>query len=253
MKNTFFAVLLFLGIPLAGSAGAEPAGLERNLETARWMLAYDHVAWVTSDLLVKEGKETLRKVGPVWFCAVVDGRWHAFYGSEHDRRFEVVACYRQAAESGFAKVSSPDFPDRDRFARAIGLTLPAILETTRRTTVRFNYFVRAEGDGIAVYYLPGLQPDGKFAYGIEHTYLVDRTGGRIVAHIQHGDVLIGRIPNRQRVVSLELPDCDVPTPQALFTMLSCRDQFGDIQTVCRNGTFGTSEEQGALTCVRRSL
>jgi len=248
--------------PLHGSASPPPAGaapsaedpnreeLERNLQTARWMAVYDRVAWGTTDLLVKEPRETLAKVGPVWFCIEKGGSWYAVYGSFLSNAFQIALCYRQASKDGFEKVKPPDFPDKDPFARAISLTLPEIQDTTRRTTVRFNYYVRREQDGIAIYYLPAFQTDGKLAFGIQHTFVVDAAGEKLVSHERHGHILVGAIPNKERTLTFEMADCVVPTPQAVFAMMSYRDAFADILTRCRDGYFGMAMRDGQLACVR---
>ncbi|HUJ42970.1 MAG TPA: hypothetical protein VLW52_05110 [Opitutaceae bacterium] len=266
MHFTIPLVLFFLVVPWfpisaaerpASAVPARPenqiqADLEQNLQTARWMVEYDHVAWATTDLLLKESKETLRQVGPVWFCLKKDDGWYALYGSLRAETYDIAVCYREASRDKFEKVTPPDFPDKDRFARAISLTLPETLETTRRTTVRFNYFVRGERDQIAIYYLPAFQTDGKLAYGIQYTFFLDSPGRKLTSHEQLGQVLIGVFPNKGRTVVLEMPECVVPTPQALFSMISYRDRFGDIVTHCRDGYFGITEQNGVLTCIRKS-
>jgi len=245
----------FLRLPLPGSVSppAEDPNreeLERNLQIARWMAVYDRVAWGTTDLLVKEPKETLAKVGPVWFCMEKGGSWYAVYGRYLSNAYEIALCYRQVSKDGFEKVKPPDFPDKDRFARAISLTLPEIQDTTRRTTVRFNYYVRREQDRIAIYYLPAFQTDGKLAFGIQHTFVVDATGGKLVSHERHGHILVGAIPYKERTLTFEMTDCVVPTPQAIFAMMSYRDAFADILTHCRDAYFGMAMRDGQLACVR---
>jgi hypothetical protein len=214
------------------------------------MLLYDHLAWATTDLLLKEDKETVKTIGPVWFCLEKEHIWHAVYGRYRSNAFEIAVCYRQVSPDKFEKVKVPDFPDRDRFARAISLTLPEIEETTRKTTVRFNYYIRREQDRIAVYYVPAFQTDGKLAYGIQHTYLLDAMGEKILSHEQHGQVLIGALPNKSRTVILEMPDCLIPTPQAMFTMMSYRDYFSDILVHCQEGYFGMTVREGVPLCLR---
>ncbi len=224
--------------------------LERNLQTAQWMLLYDHIAWATTDLLLKEDKQTVKAISPVWFCLEKNHAWHAVYGHYGTNIFEITVCYRQVSVDKFEKVKAPDFSDRDRFARAISLTLPEIEDITRKTTVRFNYYVRREQERIAVYYVPAFQTDGKLAYGIQHTYFLDTTGKKILSHEQHGQVLIGALPNKSRTVILEMPDCVIPTPQAMFTMLSYRDYFSDILVHCQEGYFGMTVRNGVPRCLR---
>jgi hypothetical protein len=241
----------------AVSTGAAPkdglsAQLRENVQIARWMLVYDQVASDTTDLLLKENKETIRRVTPVWFCMEKDHVWYAVYGGYQPDAFDIAICYKQVSMHKFKSVVPPEFPDKDRFARALDLTLPVILDTTRRTTVRFNYYVRAVKDRIEVYYVPAIQPDGKMAYGIQHTFTLSANGGELISHKQYGKVLIGALPSKQRTVTLEMTQCAVPTPQAIFAMACYRVQFADIVTHCQDGYFGVATNDGVLTCVRTS-
>jgi hypothetical protein len=242
------------GAELAKAAPVPPLNdraqqqLDQNVQTALWMQAYDRVAWATTDLLLKESKETLKDIGPVWFCVEIDHVWYALYGRFQDDAFDIAVCYQQTAKDKFEKVSPPLIADKDRFARAISLTLPEILETTRRTTVRFNYYIRGNQDLVEVYYLPAVQPEGKLAYGIEHSFLLNATGQAILSHEQFGKVLADATPDKQRTLTLEMKECALPTPQAIFTMVTCRGQFADILTHCRDGYFGIESRNGSMTC-----
>src|SRR6185295_2712089 len=52
-----------------------------NETTARWLVAYDRVAWQSSELAMKEPEEEVKKLGLEWFCFQgADGSWHAIYG-----------------------------------------------------------------------------------------------------------------------------------------------------------------------------
>jgi hypothetical protein len=239
-------------IPAPPSEDQIQAEIARNMETARWMMAYDRVAWATTDLLLKESKETQQKISPVWFCMEKDKAWYAFYGDFRSNVFEVAVCYQEVSKDKFEKVNAPELADTARFAAALNLTLPEILESTRRTTVRYNYYVRGEKDGVVVYYLPAFQPDGKLAYGIQHTFLASSTGEKVISHDHYGRTLIGAVPGKNNWVTLEMPECADPTPQALFTMMSYREYFADILTHCQGGYFGIALRNGVLACIRTS-
>jgi hypothetical protein len=234
--------------------GAEPPNgesgrLAANLATAQWMADYDRVAWESTDLLTKEDKDALRKVSTVWFCAKAKGTWYAFYGEDTDHGYQTAFCYAEDSGRVCHRVPPPLLPDRDRFAQAITRTLAPVQELTRQTTVRFNYYVRSEGDRVAVYYTPGLQPDGKLAYGIERTEWVDGASGKVVSEWVHGQVLRGIVPGRDRKLVLDLGDCAVPSPQAIFTMLANRETFGAIVARCQGGDFGLKTLDGKIACV----
>jgi hypothetical protein len=237
-------------LPLRGAQ--DRAELERNLQTALWMMAYDRVAWITSELLPKEPKEILAKVSPIWFCLQRDGLWYALYGRLLPGGYEVAVCYREKAKDAYQKVAPPKFPEVDRYAMAINLTLSDSQAMTRSTTVRFNDYIRTTGDRIEVFYLPAFQSDGLLAYGVQYAYVLDAEGQKVIAREMHGSVLIGALPNKKRTIALEMTECAVPTPQALFTMMSYRDAFADIVTLCSGGYFGIAKRNGELICVRAS-
>ena len=217
------------------------------------MMDYDRVAWGTTDLLGKEAKESLKRVSPVWFCLRKDNVWYAIYGTNGSLGYDIAFCYREASRDKFEKVPPPAFPDKDRFAKAIDTALPEILDIARRTTVRFNYYIRSEQGGIAVYFLPAFQTDGQLAFGVQHTYLFDATGAKLVSHERHGSTLYGIHPGKGRTVTLEMTECAVPTPQAFFTMMSYRDDFADVVTHCQDGYYGLDLKDGVYTCVRRPV
>lgn len=252
-RGRLLGIALLAAFAARAPKAAEPSReaalqIDQNLATARWMLEYDRAAWSSTDLLIKEDKVALRQVSPVWFCLKQNGTWYAVYGANSPHGYEIAFCYGEDAGGRFHKVSPPEFPDKDPFGKAIALTLPPILETTRRTTVRFNDYVRREGNRIAVYYTPALQSDGKLAYGMQRTAWVDAGGAKLLSEDAHGQVLIGIIPGRQRNLTLEMTDCAVPTPQAIFTMLAYRDLFADIAVHCQPGTFAVTEHNGAFVC-----
>jgi hypothetical protein len=236
--------------PLFPKGSQESAELERNLQTARWMFVYDRVAWLTSDLLPKESKEVQAKVGPIWFCLEKNHVWYAFYGRLTATGYEVAVCYREKAKDAFEAVAPPVFPETEPFAMAINLTQPELDILTRSTTVRFNYYIRTVADQIEAYFLPAFQSDGKLAYGVQQTYILTATGGRVLSREIHGRTLYGYSPDKGHVISLEMTECVVPTPQALFTMMSYREAFGDIVTHCRDAYIGLAKRDGQLVCVR---
>lgn len=234
----------------AESQDSLQSAIEENLQTARWMSDYDRVAWSTTDLLLKESPEALQHVGPIWLCLRNADQWYAVYGRVNSGRYEIALCYREVASGKFEKVTAPEFADLNRFVRAINLTLPEIEHITRSTTVRFNYYIRAESDRIALYYVPAFQTDGKLAHGIQHTFFLGAAGQEVLSHVSHGTVLRGVIPAKNQIVIMDLTDCAVPTPQALFIMMNFRDRFADIMTHCQSGFYKVDAHDGFFSCVR---
>lgn len=64
-----------------------------NIELALKMLAYDRVAWVSSDSIQTLSKEELSTYGGQWFCYLDSvGIYHALYGA-YDSTYRLTAHY----------------------------------------------------------------------------------------------------------------------------------------------------------------
>src|SRR5215470_5910689 len=71
--------LMFLAVILVSSSlafGQKPqatpdfdiADFNKKMDTVEWLVAYDEVAWKTSDVVVTEDKSEVAKLGREWFC-----------------------------------------------------------------------------------------------------------------------------------------------------------------------------------------
>jgi len=115
------------------------AGLDRNLKTAQWMLAYDHAAWVHHRFAGQgrqgSGEKRSARFGSAWKKTTCGTRCTVATNQTPSRRCSAIAKF---SPDSFGRWKAPDFPDRDRFARAINLTLPEIEDTTRKTNRSFQ-------------------------------------------------------------------------------------------------------------------
>lgn len=79
-----FYTLIFASISFA-QKGKTPypdiADFNQKVELARWLYAYDMVAWQTSDSVMKQDKSELARLGSEWFCFQQNDTWHAFLES----------------------------------------------------------------------------------------------------------------------------------------------------------------------------
>jgi hypothetical protein len=148
----------------------------------------------------------------------------------------------------FDKGKAPDFPDKDRFAGALTLTLPDILDTPPRTRVRFNNNIRPEDGQIADYSTPAFQSDGKLGYGIEHTFVVNKAADLAVSRGRHGNQLVGSLLRKDRTINVKTPGWLVPPPQATFTMMNYTKYFPDIVTHCQAGYYNVVQKNDAFYC-----
>ena len=66
-----------------------------NEAVARWIAAYDRIAWITTDSLQQVPDSARAGIGREWFCIRDGSRWHALYGSYDStaQRYHVGAHY----------------------------------------------------------------------------------------------------------------------------------------------------------------
>lgn len=67
--------------PKVAGTSFDVVDFNKKAQIAEWLVQYDEVAWKTSDVVMKESKEELAKLGGEWFCYQdSQSLWHAYYG-----------------------------------------------------------------------------------------------------------------------------------------------------------------------------
>lgn len=195
-------------------------------EVARWLLRYDRVAWLTTDLVMTEPEVVLDRLGSDWFCLVLGGRWHAVYGgydSDNDK-YDAVLQYA-ATDEGFTKLSKP-LPQKHltplgRALYNVGRRLKPVL---RDVGVRFNQYARRiEDDQIEIWVLPGWQADGRFVFGTEYRFVLDKRGRKILEQSAPEPNLTVENLTPEMKLLFSNDDSDVPSVGQIFAMLLARD------------------------------
>ncbi|HEU4588026.1 MAG TPA: hypothetical protein VFS11_05245, partial [Gemmatimonadales bacterium] len=207
-----------------------------NATVARWMMVYDRVAWVTTDLVVQLPRETQAQLGNEWFAYERDGHWHAVYGRYDpaaDRYHAVVHYVR--ADTGFRRTPEPpDSLDALAFGRALHLT-GNWRHGKNAPPVRFNQFVRRLPDGrIEVWYLPAWQPNGCIAHGIEVQYTLSPDGFVVVDSAWRGSRLALIAPDRNRYEVLDEHEATVPSVGSLFLVMAYGTAFRQLYIETRD-------------------
>ena len=161
------------------------ADFNKKFETVQWLVAYDEVAWKTSDVAMAEDKDKaeIARLGAEWFC-LQDSKnlWHAFYGKFENDKFTMIFHYTIAPD-GKINRSTDKFDQAflDAHARAL-VTAKAKLKTSiPPNSPLFNQYIRKNSDGtFGVWMLPAFQTDGSAIFGGEAYYSIDSTGSKIL-------------------------------------------------------------------------
>jgi hypothetical protein len=193
-----------------------------NEQVARWMAAYERIAWVTSDSLRLLPDSTRRGLGREWFCFQAGGHWRALYGAYDSvaQRYRIAAHY-VVVDSSVRLTSEPlDTTEVTAFGRALYRTR-AVLPVFARGNLAFNSFVRRGSTReVEVWYLPAWQANGVLVYGAELHYTLDSIG----QHITDSDIITGPLravrPNRGATVHLEDTTAVAPRIGHLFVLLA---------------------------------
>lgn len=77
-------LLLFQGSLVFGQVSnvekpeVDVVDFSKIFEVAQWLVAYDTIAWKTTDLALASGKDEIARLGKEWFCFQDKNRlWHA--------------------------------------------------------------------------------------------------------------------------------------------------------------------------------
>ncbi len=174
-------MLLLLATALA--AELDPVALNTRVGIAATLVAYDVVAWTTSDALVAAGMPA--GLDGTWF--VVDpGLGPTGYYGRYDAvadGFVQLAAFRMASDGGTEAVSTP-LPaavadPRGRAVRDVRARLPKSLTRLQSSGVNPNlYVLEADDGGLDVWVLPSLAPNGQLVVAPCARYHYDATGSR---------------------------------------------------------------------------
>lgn len=204
----------------------------RKFEVVEWLVEYDYVAWKTTDVLMKQSKAELDKLGGEWFCFKdADGVWNAVYGKLADSGYDAVFIYTIDSADKITRVTKK--LDRDflnRHARALSTARKKLASSIPANSPRFNQYIRQNPDNtLSVWLLPAFQPDGTAVYGGEAAYLIDAAGEKILKEESYFQPNFrGFKAQPPREIWIEYRELKKPTLGAIFFVWYYKSYFTEI-------------------------
>ncbi len=177
-----FAVLAAAQKP-AEIPNFDAADFSKKAETAEWLVEYDNVAWKTTDFVLAQDPNELKRLGKEWFCFQDKSKlWHAVYGKLSDGKYEVVFHLTMDGEEKITKTDSKIDQDLlNTYAVALATGRAKLSASIPADSPRFNQYIKQNSDKtFSVWLLPAFQENGLAVYGGEGIYTIDATGKKIV-------------------------------------------------------------------------
>lgn len=208
-----------------------------NIELASKMLAYDHVAWVSSDSIQTLSEEELSTYGGQWFCYLDSlGIYHALYGA-YDSTYTLTAHYLVDSTS-FAVNRTYEAFDT---TLAVQYSKAYDLARSRKTEflgpddrLRYNHFIFRTDSTISVHFLPAFQPNGYMVYGAEQHYTLNVDATSIIDTLEYFTEYRGyqAAPNQEITIAYE--DLDFNSLGAVFFLMYYDQYFKSIRILTKN-------------------
>lgn len=201
----------------------------KKFEVAQWLVAYDTVAWKTTDLVMAGDKSELARLGREWFCFQDSkGVWHAVYGKLENNKFDQVFHY---VVDGAGKITRTTDKIDEEFliahAKALQLAQKKLMEAIPEDSPSHNtYIKRNEDKTFSVWIFPAFQTDGVAVYGGEFIYTIDATAQKITkdeSYFQGGFRAFNAKPPRE--IYLNYTEKEKPTLGSIFFVWYYKDYF----------------------------
>jgi hypothetical protein len=257
MKYTRILWLVFLPLVVVGQLPkpTEPAfdiaDFNKKFEVVQWLVAYDAVAWKTTDLLTVGDKAELARLGKEWFC-FQDSKnlWHAVYGKLDKNKFDQIFHYVVDRTGRITRTI--DKIDEDflvSHARALDLAHRRLTETIPAGSPNHNSYIKRNDDKtFTVWLLPAFQTNEVAVYGGEFIYTIDAGAEKITKDESYfqGDFR-GFKAKPPREIWLNYTEQEKPTLGSIFFVWYYRQYFTKIYidnsksttTVIKNGSVGS--------------
>ena|ERR1041385_9066824 len=212
--------------------GFDVADFNKKFEVVQWLVAYDAVAWKTTDLMLAGDKAELAKLGKEWFCFQdKSGLWHAVYGKLQEKTFDQVFHFVLDANGKITR--SADQLNQAfliAHARALQLAVARMTETIPATSPRHNSYIRQNPDKtFTVWLLPAFQPNDVAVYGGEFIYTIDSASEKITRDDSYFQGQFhGFNVKPAREIWLNYREKEKPTLGAIFFVWYYREYFTKI-------------------------
>jgi hypothetical protein len=204
----------------------------QKFEVARWLVAYDSVAWNTTDLALVSDKADVARLGREWFCFQgKDGLWHAVYGRLLNDKFDQVFHYVVDAAGKVTRITDKiDQTFLVLHARALDLALAKLTESIPPNSPTHNSYIRQNADrSFTVWLLPAFQTNNVAVYGGEFIYTIDPAAQKITkdeSYFQGSFRAFKTTPPRE--IWLNYRERDKPTLGSIFFVWYYKQYFTNI-------------------------
>lgn len=235
MKYMRILSLAFLPLVVFGQAlkTTETAfdidSFNKKFEAAQWLVAYDKVAWKTTDLVMTGDKAELARLGRDWFCFQDSkGVWHAVYGKLENSKFDQVFHY---VVDGSGKIARTTDKIDETFliahAKALQLAQKKLIEVIPAGSPTHNTYIKRNDDKtFNVWIFPAFQTNGVAVYGGEFIYTIDVTAEKITKDESYFQgAFRGFNAKPPREIWLNYTEKEKPTLGSIFFVWYYKDYF----------------------------
>lgn len=228
-----------------------------NIELALKMLAYDRVAWVSSDSIQTLSKEELSTYGGQWFCYLDSvGIYHALYGA-YDSTYRLTAHYLVDSTTFAVNRTFEPFDTilAVQYSRAYTIALSRKKEFLGpNDRIRYNHFIFRTDSTINIHFIPAFQPNGYMIYGAEQHYTIDANATKIIDTVEYFNEYRGYQATPNKEITIAYEDLDYNSLGAVFFLMYYDQYFKSIRILTKNyvSTFikGKNNEGNWLHVVR---
>lgn len=240
-------LVVFGQTPKTTGPAFDLADFNKKFEVAQWLVAYDTVAWKTSDLVMAGDKAELARLGREWFC-FQDSKsvWHAVYGKLEKNSFDQVFHY---LVDGGGKITRTTVKIDEAFliahARALALAQKKLSETIPADSPTHNSYIKRNDDKtFTIWLFPAFQTNNVAVYGGEFIYTIDAAVEKITKDESYfSGAFRGFNVKPPREVWLNYSEKEKPTLGSIFFVWYYKEYFTKIfidnskstSTVIKNG------------------
>jgi len=227
-------------------------GFNKKAEIAGWLCAYDAIAWRTTDVMLKEKEEDIKRLGREWFCfQTKDENWHAVYGKYENEKMNVVFHYIIDANLKITRTNvSIDATFLDSHARALITANNQCKPVRDSVQLRFNQFIKQNEDKtFTVWIFPAFQPDSVAIYGGEFIYTIDPIGKKVLEdNSYYQGKFRGFKADGSKEIWIDYTKLEKPTLGGVFFIMYYQKYFKSIKLDAKNSVstllkFGKSGEE----------
>jgi hypothetical protein len=239
MKNILPLILLFIFTFTAFGQSVKTdkpafdiADFNKKFETAQWLVAYDYVAWKTSDVVMTQDKKELERLGREWFAFQdKNNLWHAVYGKFENDKYDLVFHFTMDKTGKITRSDEKiDSELLNNYARALATAGKALIEAVGTKAPAFNQYIKLNADKtFSVWILPAFQTSGIAVYGGEFIYTIDASGKKITKDESYRQAEFrGFKADKPREIWLNYREKDKPTLGSIFFVWYYKQYFTNI-------------------------